>query len=66
MSCGECARGIRRRTSEAGLSPFRARSRVLQVPAFQQVDTARTPNTEAGEFECVVGGRRREEEKEAL
>lgn len=55
MSCGECARGIRRRTSEAGLSPFRARSRVLQVPAFQQVDTARTPNTEAGEFECVVG-----------
>ena len=34
---------------------FRARSRVLQVPAFQQVDTASTPNTEAGEFECVVG-----------
>ena len=55
MSCGESARGIRRRTSEAGLAPFRARSRVLQVPAFQQVDTASTPNTEAGESECVVG-----------
>jgi hypothetical protein len=44
MSCGECARGIWRRTSEAGLLfPFRALSRVLQVPAFQQVDTASTP-----------------------
>lgn len=55
MSYGECARRIRRRTSEAGLLPFRALSRVLQVPAFQQMDTASTLYTEAGESECVVG-----------
>jgi hypothetical protein len=37
------------------------------MPAFQQLDTASTPNTKAGEIECVwQEERRREEEKEAV
>jgi hypothetical protein len=38
---------------------------MFQKPAYQPVDTARTPGTKAGEFEMVEGRKTLGEEKEA-